>query len=371
MARPSESETDSLGLSAESERERERDGGLAGRWASGSEAELRPGGSEAPPPAVEADLQEYGKSLGTDLRKDVDLTWIVREAFEAPLPSSWTEHVDAEGRVYFFNAVTEESTWSHPMDNVYRELLELIHGVRDKEATLPLERRASAVRDHLMEVHTRALAQLEGWSGPYPSETGQYYYNERQSVSTWVSPIEGWEYELAVRHSVLHRCLLAGDAGEEEDADDGESFFEAPILHLPLGLARREDDGQNSSRSFYTARESSRSGMSARSMGRSPAGAVSPPAVASPPPSSTPTRASTPPNAASATGSLAAPVPSATGSRASTPTNAASATGAPVAAASLAMAGTKGAQGEDTEDGALEVTFGRTESLKMPVVGTT
>ena len=63
-----------------------------------------------------------------ELEKDVDLVWVAREAreislsswlsrpraasvlsmsqaFEAPLPASWSEHLDQERRIYFFNQV--------------------------------------------------------------------------------------------------------------------------------------------------------------------------------------------------------------------------------------------------------------------------
>ena len=41
--------------------------------------------------------------LGVDLQQHSDLLWVVQEAFNAPLPLSWTEYTDDEGRVYFFN----------------------------------------------------------------------------------------------------------------------------------------------------------------------------------------------------------------------------------------------------------------------------
>uniref|UniRef100_A0A7S2AHG8 WW domain-containing protein n=1 Tax=Alexandrium andersonii TaxID=327968 RepID=A0A7S2AHG8_9DINO len=247
--RPSDTETDSLGVSADSE----------GQACTSREVE------------ADKDLLEYGQSLGLhdlESEKDADLKWVVNEAFEAPLPNNWTEHVDAEGRVYFFDQISEESTWSHPMDGVYRELIAFIKTVRAEDALSHPERLVDKVREHLLEVHQRALTHLEGWSGPYAAETGQYYFNDRLRLSTWVSPIDGWEYELAVRHSVLHRSLLAGCTRVEDTTRPSSSpdLLMTPMLQLPLGLARREDDAQSSSRSFYTARESSRSGASARSI---------------------------------------------------------------------------------------------------------
>lgn len=265
MRRHPESESESLGISASSD---DATGSPAAAPAGRSPDKRRPvpGGDEAAGSAAQKDLEEYGVSLGAD-PSDPELEWVVKEAFEAPLPTSWTEHVDAEGRLYFFNQVSEESTWSHPMDTVYRELIALIMEVRQMPS---LDERTQAVRDHLMEVHGRALAGLEGWSGPYKSDAGEhYYYHERLEQSTWISPIHLWEYELAIRHSVLHRSLLAGFEWPEEPPDEqaggAADLLTMPMLRLPTGLARLEEDEKSSARSFYTARESARSGNSTRS----------------------------------------------------------------------------------------------------------
>lgn len=214
----------------------------------------------------DTDLQEYGKNLGLD-PEDADWGWLVHEAFSAPLPLSWSEHADAEGRVYYFNQATEESTWTHPMDRVYRELLAVARAVIKEGSEATLERRARAVREHLLEAHKNAIEHLVGWSGPYPLDSGQYYYNNLTGTSSWVNPIEACEYELAVRHSVLHRCLLVGFEAFEEETTQGSPAHELPAaLQLPLSLARREDDDTNSARSFYTARDSAHSNASARSV---------------------------------------------------------------------------------------------------------
>jgi len=243
-------------------------------------------GTEAPPesevaadsrltrPADDNDLREYGRILGADLQ-EADMAWLVREAFEAPLPKCWTEHIDAEGRVYFFNQVNEESTWAHPMDGVYRELILLVQTFRAKRPKALPEPRLKVVKEHLEQAHRRAIEQLEGWSGPYASETGEYFYNERLDVSTWVNPSDDLEYELAVRQSALYRCLLPDfadptDGCADVNAGNGERDALDPLMRfsLPLELRQPADDDQSqmSSRSFYSARESSRSGHSERSL---------------------------------------------------------------------------------------------------------
>lgn len=215
----------------------------------------------------EGDLREYGRSLGVDLDRCPDLFYIVREAFDAPLPGSWSEHMDEEGRVYFFQEASSQSTWEHPTDAVYRELIGLVLRVRQD----PPPDLAKPVHDHLLQVHQRALAGLEGWSGPYASDQGEFYYNESLKVSSWENPVVEKEQELAIRHGVLCRCLLpdysgAGlyeGGGESSPAGIGSDLLEA--LRLPLGLVKRDSDDAphtpSTSRSFHTCR-STRSGRS-------------------------------------------------------------------------------------------------------------
>mmetsp|Transcript_68940 Transcript_68940/g.165450 ORF Transcript_68940/g.165450 Transcript_68940/m.165450 type:complete len:304 (-) Transcript_68940:76-987(-) len=252
------SESDSVGISAESQTE-----------------------SREPTKGID-DFVEYSRSLGVAglLAKDPDLMWVVQQAFQAPLPRSWIEYVDDEGRVYFFNMVTEQSTWEHPMDTVYRELIDLIVRLRQEVPQPPEERRKSVVSDHLLQAHAKALEQMAYWSGPYLSDTGSYYYNEQLRVSTWVSPVEDMEYELLIRQSVLYHCLLADLYSSPEAAGTTKARVPPqallPELQLPLREAHHADAGypdesQFSSRSFHTAKESSRS-CTSRSVGSARSG---------------------------------------------------------------------------------------------------
>lgn len=50
------------------------------------------------------------------------LMWIAHQALNAVLPSSWSEHKDDDGSIYYFNADSGDSAWEHPMDDYYRRL---------------------------------------------------------------------------------------------------------------------------------------------------------------------------------------------------------------------------------------------------------
>ncbi|CAE7234750.1 unnamed protein product, partial [Symbiodinium pilosum] len=140
----------------------------------------------------------YGLSLGVDLESE-DCLELVQEAWNAPLPSSWTEYMDESGRAYYVKEGASSSTWEHPADQIYRSLIALIRKARVEA----VPSRQEMVREHLHERHEAAKADLTGWSGPYVSDQGEYYYNDRLKVSAWNNPIAEWESELAMRHAVL------------------------------------------------------------------------------------------------------------------------------------------------------------------------
>jgi len=232
-----------------------------------------------------AELHAYARSLGLDPDLDADLLWVAQEAFAAPLPAGWTDHVDAEGRVYFCNTVTQQSSWLHPTDIVFRELLDLIKALRSEQPPAPVARRNAALRDHMVLAHRDAQSQLQGWSGPYESEQGPYYYNTVLDVSTWDNPVDERERELATRQRVLRRCLLLEWPSSRlaEPGAAGEAPAAPPPLRRPsegstLGLAApcpgaATPKSPSSARSFYTA-YSARSTRSGRSL--TPASCASP-----------------------------------------------------------------------------------------------
>lgn len=430
MAADWESESDELGLSSEgSDGDDEQV-----RTGQGAQQDdfLQPKGLAEAGGAVrggdeEVELQEYAKSMGVDLNnaEESDLRWVVREAFAAPLPASWTEHLDEEGRVYFFNQVTQESSWMHPMDVVYKEVIELVKAMRrdargptvdgpgignsSASSSSTLKARQQAVQAHLEEVHTRALAQIEGWSGPYASEDGQYYYHAGFEMSSWENPIDEWQRELGLRQRVLYRCLLEqsaaassgkaeapvpGEGGQQLDSvpiASGDPMVELPRLQLALTSQRLQagevPKSPSSTRSFATAR----SGRSARSA-RSPtpvrtkasgivAAAASPGRGASAssaaaaaargcnsPKSAAKDESSLLPAAASAaptTGGSQAATVAAVGEERVPP--AAKAVAHAMAAAAAAAADSQPV-GEDDED-PHEFTFGRTSVLQLPQFG--
>jgi len=68
---------------------------------------------------------EYARFLGIDPLREPHLLAIAQEGLVAPLPDGWTEFEDGEGNLYYHQASSNESVWTHPLDAFYRSKVTL------------------------------------------------------------------------------------------------------------------------------------------------------------------------------------------------------------------------------------------------------
>ncbi|XP_063060945.1 centrosomal protein of 164 kDa-like [Engraulis encrasicolus] len=72
----------------------------------------------------EQEIQEYAREIGIDPDKEPELLWLAREGIVAPLPAEWKPCQDVTGDIYYFNFSSGQSTWDHPCDEQYRQLVQ-------------------------------------------------------------------------------------------------------------------------------------------------------------------------------------------------------------------------------------------------------
>ncbi|XP_059371018.1 centrosomal protein of 164 kDa-like, partial [Carassius carassius] len=84
----------------------------------------------------EQEIHEYAVEIGIDPEREPELLWLAREGMVAPLPAEWKPCQDVSGEVYYFNFSTGQSTWDHPCDEHYRQLVEQ-ERERNQHATAP------------------------------------------------------------------------------------------------------------------------------------------------------------------------------------------------------------------------------------------
>jgi hypothetical protein len=67
---------------------------------------------------------EYAEFLGIDVAAEPELLWIAAKCMSAPLPKGWAEYVNEDtGAPYFHHAEKNETSWDHPLDKHFRELV--------------------------------------------------------------------------------------------------------------------------------------------------------------------------------------------------------------------------------------------------------
>ncbi|KAM6432122.1 centrosomal protein of 164 kDa isoform 3-T3 [Liasis olivaceus] len=71
----------------------------------------------------EQEIQEFARVVGIDPENEPELMWLAREGIVAPLPAEWKPCQDITGDIYYFNFANGQSTWDHPCDERYRQLV--------------------------------------------------------------------------------------------------------------------------------------------------------------------------------------------------------------------------------------------------------
>ncbi|NXR87145.1 CE164 protein, partial [Hypocryptadius cinnamomeus] len=74
----------------------------------------------------------FAPTIGIDPDKESELLWLARECLVTPMPPEWKACQDiAGGDIYFFNFESGLSTWEHPCDEHYKQLV-----IREREKLL-------------------------------------------------------------------------------------------------------------------------------------------------------------------------------------------------------------------------------------------
>lgn len=165
---------------------------------------LKPSGPE---------LIAYARYLGIDPVADHDLLWIAVEALEAPLPSDWTEHFDSNDRVFYYNATTRVSSWTHPLEHIYRETYKTIVNFRNAnlgptEKADKLHQLQAEVKQMEHDVHK----DIALWSEHTDEQGNRFYFNREERQSTWTDPRPAKCQVLYLRMKML-RLLQSGSTG--------------------------------------------------------------------------------------------------------------------------------------------------------------
>merc|ERR1719201_1462003 len=162
---------------------------------------LKPSGPE---------LIAYARYLGIDPVADHDLLWIAVEALEAPLPSDWTEHFDSNDRVFYYNATVRVSSWTHPLEHIYRETYKTIVNFRNANMS-PQEwnDKLHQLQLEVKQMETDVHKEIAQWTEHTDEQGNRFYFNREERQSTWTDPRPAKCQVLYLRMKML-RLLQSG-----------------------------------------------------------------------------------------------------------------------------------------------------------------
>lgn len=209
---------------------------------------LKPSGPE---------LIAYARYLGIDPVADHDLLWIAVEALEAPLPSDWTEHFDSNDRVFYYNATMRVSSWTHPLEHIYRETYKTIVNFRNANMA-PQERseRLHQLQHEVKQMEHDVHKEIAQWTEHTDEQGNRFYFNREERQSTWTDPRPAKCQILYLRMKMLR--LLQSSAGGTPGFTDSKvdglsrfaplsgSDFDDPAFKRPKVGGGRSNDGTSS-----------------------------------------------------------------------------------------------------------------------------
>lgn len=161
------------------------------------------------------ELVAYARYLGIDPVADGDLMWIAEEALHAPLPADWTEHHDSGDRVFYYNANTHTSSWTHPLEHVHRETYKKVTKFRagaysHAEKAAQIEK----MRQECEQAEREAHRELHNWTEHTDDQGQKFFYCRETQHSAWTDPRPAQCHVLYLQMKAL-RTLGAANGGSQ------------------------------------------------------------------------------------------------------------------------------------------------------------
>jgi hypothetical protein len=196
---------------------------------------LKPSGPE---------LIAYARYLGIDPVVDHDLLWIAEEALAAPLPAEWTEHFDSSDRVFYYNATTHVSSWTHPLEHLYRETYKTI--VNFRSSSLATQERVDELHKLQQDCHQmeqEVHQEITAWTEHTDDQGHRFYFNRVKGKSSWTDPRPAKCHILYLKMKMIRILCQQAGVNLTDAKPGGSSRFE------PLTPDRGDDGDRQSKRS--------------------------------------------------------------------------------------------------------------------------
>lgn len=143
-------------------------------------------------------MLEFVKSLGIDPIKECEMLWLAEEALNADLPPDWESRKDAEGRPHFHNTASGVSSWQHPMDSFFKQMVQYWRQAHSAGGFW-------VVDDELGQSEENVRRDLDEWMELFDENRQKFFHNRRTQESRFDDPRIGVQHDLYARASMVAR----------------------------------------------------------------------------------------------------------------------------------------------------------------------
>lgn len=145
--------------------------------------------------------------------------WIAEEALWAPLPEEWTEHFDSADRVFYYSTQTRASSWTHPLEQLHRDVYKEIVRFRTQVTGREQQERELAMwRLRCERAERESQRDLQAWTEHSDEQGRDFYYNCAENRSTWTDPrrarIHEMHLQLQAFRVISKHCGVPEAAGQ-------------------------------------------------------------------------------------------------------------------------------------------------------------
>uniref|UniRef100_A0A1I7UQN4 WW domain-containing protein n=1 Tax=Caenorhabditis tropicalis TaxID=1561998 RepID=A0A1I7UQN4_9PELO len=161
--------------------------------------------------------------------------------------SDWTEHKHTDGRYYYHNRITKQSSWVKP------------------EALKTAQERSASVQQQQQHQQPMQQPQKGQWKEFTTNEGRPYYYNTETKKTQWVRPdgedVSKGEQKSVTTATPIDTAALAAAVQQkktESDLDKAMKATLAAMSSVPLPAEKKEDDTQVNDEAELKKRQSER-----------------------------------------------------------------------------------------------------------------
>merc|ERR1712048_911597 len=158
-------------------------------------------------------------------------------------PSEWTEHFDSNDRVFYYNATMRMSSWTHPLECIYRETYKTIVNFRNANMTAQeRSEKLHALQLEVKQMENDVHTEIKQWTEHSDEQGNRFYFNREERQSTWTDPRPAKCQILYLKMKMI-RLLQTGSTGCGIASLTNSDFEDQAFKRPKVGSVRAEAGG--------------------------------------------------------------------------------------------------------------------------------